>query len=273
MLDSDKKTTLRILFLGDIVGKSGRAIFEKHIDILRKEHCIDAVVVNGENSADGGKGITPKLVDFFKCHGVNVITSGNHIWYRQEIYEYINQNDDLIRPANFPTDAPGKGFTLFSCKGYTIAIVNIQGRIFMKELLSCPFKTMDSILSYLKTKTDLIFVDVHAEATSEKMALAYFLDGRVSGLVGTHTHIQTADERILPGGTAYSTDLGMAGSLNSMIGMKKEPIVRNFITQMPTRFSVDDSLPMVISGVWIEVDAISGRAIAIERVRIVDHEV
>ncbi len=263
--------TLRVLMIGDVVGASGRAIFQKHIDKIRAKYRIDAVIVNGENSAHG-KGITPKIAHFFKHNSVNVITTGNHIWAQREIYAYLDANKDVLRPANFPSSCPGVGVTTCEIGSFVIGVVNIQGRTFMHQHVDCPFKTLESTLTYLKTKTNIIFVDFHAEATSEKLAMAYFSDGKVSGVVGTHTHVQTADERILPEGTAYITDLGMCGSLNSMLGMKKEPIMQKFITQMPSRFSVDNSLPLVMSGVWIEVETATGKAIDIQRVYIVDDE-
>lgn len=266
-------TTRRILLLGDLVGAPGRAIFKKHIKRLRSELSVDGIIVNGENSAHG-KGITPKIVRFFKEHGVDVVTSGNHIWQKKEIIPFLMENKhDLLRPANFPSEAPGSGVTVFDCKGVSIGVINIQGRVFMREQLSCPFRALDSILTYLRDKTSAILVDVHAEATSEKMGMAYFLDGRVSGVVGTHTHVQTADERILPGGTAYITDLGMAGSLNSMIGMQKEPIIKHFITQMPVRFAVSHDMPLVMTGVVITINTDTGKAISIERVKVVDESV
>lgn len=263
---------LRFLFLGDVVGATGQAMVQKHLPLIRAQHSIDAIIVNGENSAAQGKGITPEDMRFYKNMGVSVVTSGNHIWQKKEIYPYLDEHTDLIRPANFPHDNPGKGFTTFLCKGFEIAVLNLQGRVFMKELVACPFRTAESLLTYLKSKTNIIFVDFHAETTAEKLALAYFLDGRISGFVGTHTHIQTADERILPQGTAYITDLGMSGSLNSMIGMKKEPIIQQFLTQMPVKFIVDDSKPLVMSGAIIDVDADTGFATQIKSVRIVDHD-
>lgn len=265
-------STLRIIILGDIVGASGRAMFQKHILSLRTEYKADAVIVNGENSAQG-KGITPKVVQFFKDHGVNMITSGNHIWRHKEIYSYLAHHDDLIRPANFPHGCPGKGSTVFHVQGFTIGVLNLQGRVFMRELVDCPFRTADSHLTFLKSKTNIIIVDMHAETTSEKLGLAYYLDGRVSAVVGTHTHIQTADNRVLPKGTAYITDLGMAGSLNSMIGMKKEPIIENYLTQMPQKFTVDTQPPMVMSGVVVHIDTVTGHAINIERIYRVDHDI
>lgn len=263
---------LRILMLGDIVGKTGRAIFQKHIGRLKREFFLDAIIVNGENSSQG-RGITSRTMNFFKHNGVDVVTSGNHVWHNKEILSYLDQNQDLLRPANYPGGCPGTGVTTFACKGYTIGVMNLQGRTFMRDQVECPFKTAESLLTYVKAKADCIFVDFHAEASSEKMGLAYFLDGKITGLVGTHTHVQTADERILPGGTAYITDLGMAGSLNSMIGMIKEPIIQHFITQLPVRFTVDSSVPVMMTGVIIEADPTTGKAVNIERIKVVDDQV
>lgn len=264
--------TLRILFLGDVVGSTGRAMYQKHIVSVKAKYGIDAVVVNGENSANG-HGITPRIMKFFKHNHADVVTSGNHIWRNKEIYTYLSEHQDLLRPANFPRETPGVGVTTFLCKGHTVAIVNLQGRVFMREFVSCPFKAAESILTYLNSKTNIIFVDFHAETTSEKIGLGFFLDGKISGLVGTHTHVQTADERILPQGTAFITDLGMAGSLNSMLGMKKEAIIHNMITQMPTKFEVETTPPVIMTGAWIEVDVATGRAVAIERISITDTEI
>ena len=262
---------LRVLFFGDIVGKTGRMLFQKYSARIRQELEVDALIVNGENSSHG-RGVTSRVMKFFKDNGVDVVTSGNHIWHNKEIYPYLDSNKDLLRPANYPSDCQGVGVTTFSCKGKEIAIINLQGRTFMRDVVECPFQAAKSILTYLKDKTNIIFVDFHAEATSEKLGLAYFLDGKISGIVGTHTHVQTADERILPGGTAYITDLGMAGSLNSMIGMLKEPIIRRFITQMPVRFSVDTQPPFILSGVYIDVDTDTGKALEIKRIQIIDDE-
>jgi len=261
--------TVRVLLIGDVVGVTGRVMFQKHIDHIRDKHKIDAIIVNGENSSRG-RGITSRIVRFFKHNGVDVITTGNHIWHKREIYAYLDQHTDLLRPANFASSAPGVGMTTFTCKNYVIGVLNIQGRVFMRDLVDCPFRTAESVLSFLKSKTNLIFVDFHAEATSEKMAMGFFLDGKISGLVGTHTHVQTADERILPGGTAYITDLGMVGSFNSMLGMKKEPIIEHFLMQMPVKFSVATSLPVVLCGVVIEIDAQTGKAQKIERIQLRD---
>jgi metallophosphoesterase (TIGR00282 family) len=264
--------TMRVLLLGDIVGATGRAVFAKHIAKLREKHGIHAVIVNGENSSDQGRGITPKIAEFFREHGVDCITTGNHVWFRNEIYSYLDEHRSVLRPANFPAGAPGVGVATFQVHNKMMAVVNIQGRVFMKEQVDDPLRTMDSILAYLKDKTPIIFVDFHAEATSEKHAMAYYCAGRVSGVVGTHTHVQTADERILPEGTAYITDLGMAGSLNSMLGMQKTQIIQHFLTQLPVKFMVDTQPPFVLSGVIIDVDAATGRAKKIERVRVIDNE-
>lgn len=263
--------TLRILMIGDVVGAAGRAVFQKHIDKVRRTHNINAVIVNGENCAHG-RGITTKNVRFFQHNGVDVITSGNHIWKHKEIYPYLDEHSDLLRPANFPSATPGVGVTTFMVEGHRVGVINLQGRVFMKELIDCPFNKADAILAELHKKTNIILVDFHAEATSEKMALSFYLDGRVSGVVGTHTHVQTADERILPGGTAHITDLGMTGSFNSMLGMKKEPIIHNFLTALPVKFSPDTSVPIVLCGAWIEIDTATGKAVKIQRVMILDDE-
>lgn len=264
---------LRVLLVGDVVGATGCAMFQKHIQKIRQQHRIDAVIVNGENSDTKGRGISSRVVQFFKDNGVDVVTSGNHIWQNKEIYDYLAKHTDLLRPANYPSGAPGVGVTTFQCKGFVIGVVNLQGRVFMREHVNCPFREIESILTYLRSKTNMIFVDFHAEASSEKQGLAYFIDGKVSGIVGTHTHVQTADERILPGGTAYITDLGYAGSLNSMLGMKKDPIIKHFITQLPVKFSVETTRPVVMHGVWIEVDTTTGKATHIERIRIEDADI
>lgn len=264
--------TLRVLFIGDVVGAAGRAIFQKHIDKLKRAYKINAVIVNGENCANG-RGITPKNVRFFEHNGVDVVTSGNHIWKYKEIYQYLDENSNLLRPANFPVGVPGVGATTFMVEGNRIAIINLQGRVFMKELIDCPFFKADALVKQIQEKTNIIFVDFHAEATSEKMAMSFFLEGRVSGVVGTHTHVQTSDERIFPGGTAHITDLGMCGSFNSMLGMKKESIIHNFLTALPVKFTPDTATPLVMCGAWIEVDTSTGRALKIERVKIIDNDI
>lgn len=260
----------KILFIGDLVGDPGRAIFQKHLQRVRDAHAIDMVIVNGENSAPDGRGVTPQGMEFFKNLGVDIVTSGNHIWAKKEIIPYITDNKDLLRPANFPAGCPGTGVTTLNVKGVTVGVLNLQGRVFMRELVNCPFRAADSALTFLQSKTNIIFVDMHAETTSEKLGMGYYLDGKVSAVVGTHTHIQTADDRVLPGGTAYITDVGMGGALNSMIGMKKEIILKNMLTQMPAKFAVETEGPFVLSGVVIAIDTATGKAQSIKRIYIVD---
>ena len=185
-MHGNRMKTIRILMLGDLVGTPGVAMFEKYAARLREKYAIDAIIVNGENAANG-KGITPKIMEMLKKAGAQVVTSGNHIWQQKDIFHYFDQNTDLLRPENFPTSCPGSGVTTFTCKGVTIGVLNIQGRVFMREFLACPFKTADSALSYLKAYTDVILVDMHAETSSEKAGIAFYLDGRVSAVVGTHT--------------------------------------------------------------------------------------
>lgn len=263
---------LRILFIGDVVGAPGRAMLQKHINHIRQQYQIDATIVNGENSADG-RGITGRIMESFKHLKIDVVTSGNHIWDKKDIVPYLQAHDDLLRPANFPSVCPGVGVNIITVKDQPIAVINVQGRVFMKEHLDCPFKTVDSILTFLRDKTKTILVDFHAETTAEKAALAHYLDGRVSALVGTHTHVQTADERILPNGTAFISDLGMCGALNSSLGMKLDSIIQHFITQMPTRFIVETEGPMLLNGVWIEIDTTVGKALKIERIAIIDEQI
>ena len=266
------KSTVRVLLLGDIVGVPGRFMLQKHLRKLQGQYDIDATIVNGENSNNNGRGITSRIVEFFLHNGVDVVTSGNHIWDQSEIYEYMKTNHQILRPINFPAECPGVGVTTINSNGALIAVVSVQGRVFMKEQVDCPFKGMDTVLAYLKHKTNIIIVDFHAEATAEKICLGYYLDQRVSCVVGTHTHIPTADERILPGGTAYVTDLGMAGALNSSIGMEKEAVIKKFKTQMPVKFIVDTQPPFVMTGVWVEIDKESGKAVQIQRVKVIDEE-
>ena len=264
-------STIRILTIGDVIGKTGRTIFQKHIHRLRKDLNIDVVIVNGENSTNG-IGINNKSIEFFKENGVDVVTSGNHIWANRDIFGYFEREKGyVLRPANYPSACPGEGHTILEIEeGLSIGVMNLQGRVFIREHTDCPFRTADSILTFLKSRTNIVVIDFHAETTSEKYALAYYLDGQVSAVVGTHTHVPTADERILPGGTAFVCDLGMVGSLNSMIGMKKGPILRHFLTQMPMKFEIETDPPFVLSGAWFDVDVKTGKATKIERVYIVD---
>ncbi|MBD3231162.1 TIGR00282 family metallophosphoesterase [Candidatus Dependentiae bacterium] len=262
----------RFMFFGDVIGQPGLNMLEKWIPKLKKKYNIDAFIVNGENSTKKGKGITPKIMSFLRKCGVSVVTSGNHVWQEKEIYNYLNENTDLIRPANYPSICPGKGYSLFNINGHYVAVVNLQGRVFMAAHLDCPFKTAESMLTFLKTKTKIILVDFHAEATSEKQVFASYLDGKVSAVLGTHTHVQTADERILANGSAYISDVGFCGALNSSLGMKTDIILKRFLTQMPVRFTVETIPPFVLNGVYLQIDVESGKALSIERINIIDND-
>jgi 2',3'-cyclic-nucleotide 2'-phosphodiesterase len=264
--------SMKVLFVGDVVGQPGRAMIQKYIPKLRKELSLDAVIVNGENSSSRGRGITPRIVSFFRHVGIDVITTGNHIFAHREIYSTLDaERMHFLRPANFPAGVPGSGVTLVTTNsGITMGVINLQGRVFMKELVSCPFRAADSALTFLQAKTNIIFIDFHAEATSEKIALASYLDGKISGFVGTHTHVPTADERILPLGTGFQTDLGMVGALHSALGMQKGPVINNFMTQMPTKFEVETAPPYWLCGILMEIDTTTGKAVNVTRIKIID---
>jgi hypothetical protein len=243
---------MNILFLGDIVGSPGRRAVEEVLDRLVDRHFIDLVVGNGEN-ASGGIGITPPVADQLLNMGIDLLTSGNHIWKHRDILPYLEETDRLLRPANYPPGTPGRGYTVLETAiGEKAAVINLEGRVFMNPL-ECPFRTVDQVLSQVPPEVKVILVDMHAEATSEKLAMGWYLDGRVSAVVGTHTHVQTADERVLPQGTAYITDVGMTGPLNSVIGMKTEVILERFLTQRPQSFKVA-SQNIQLQGVVLKLD-------------------
>lgn len=256
---------MKILFIGDIVGKPGRQIVAALLPKLKAEFQLDFVVANAENAA-GGSGITSPVADeLFKC-GIDLLTSGDHIWKKKEILEIIDKTRRILRPANYPETTPGVGScTLESRSGVTVGVINLVGRVFMQPA-ECPFQTAKREIEKLKKETPLILVDIHAEATSEKIALGYFLDGLVSAVIGTHTHIQTADEKILPKATAYITDLGMTGPYNSVIGQRIDQIIQRFLTGMPTRFEVATE-DIQLHGVVLDVDSKTGRANSIERIQ------
>jgi len=256
---------MKVLFLGDIFGNPGREHATKELPWIVKNNEIDIVVTNGENAA-GGIGITPAISDMLLNSGIDVLTSGNHIYKKREIYDYISNEPRLIKPANFPPETPGNGYYIFSNEktgGIKIAVVNMCGRVFV-ENLDCPFRKMDEILEKISGITRLIIVDFHAEVTSEKVAMGWYLDGRVSAVIGTHTHIQTADERVLPGGTAFISDVGMVGSRDSVIGVRKDIIIEKFIKTMPQKFVVADG-DVWINGAIIEINEKTGHAISISR--------
>jgi metallophosphoesterase (TIGR00282 family) len=255
---------MRILFIGDIVGKPGRDLIRAGVAPLVDHHQIDLVVANAENAA-AGSGITREIGDQLIAWGVDVMTSGNHIWARKEAIEYIGAEPRLLRPANFPAAVPGNGSYLArSADGRTAAVINVMGRVFMTQL-DDPFAAVTREIDALRPRAKVILVDFHAEATSEKMAMGWFLDGRVTAVVGTHTHVQTADERILPKGTAYLTDVGMTGPHDSVIGVEIEPALRRFVTGMPSRFETATANPR-LNAVIIDADEKTGLAQDIERV-------
>lgn len=257
---------MRILFIGDIVGSPGREAAKKLVPALKEERGIDFVIANAENAA-GGSGITQKVAQDLFGSSIDVLTSGDHIWKKAEIFEFINQESRILRPLNFPAGAPGSGSGIFESKnGLKIGVINILGRVFMEPLVECPFKTTLAALDQLSLKTKVIIVDIHAEATSEKVALGWYLDGKVSAILGTHTHIQTADERILPKATAYITDVGMTGPCDSVIGRRIEDVLERFTTSIPVRFEVaQDNIQM--QGVILDIDEKSGQARSITRIQ------
>jgi metallophosphoesterase (TIGR00282 family) len=263
--------TIRVLFIGDVIGQPGMSMFQRWAPKIKEKYAIDAIVVNGENAAKNGKGITAKQVDFFRHNGASVITTGNHAFDQKEINTAFSERDDLIRPANFPPGCPGKGYAFLQVKDQLIAIVSLHGRVFVRDLVDCPFRAIESLLTFIKTKTNIILVDFHADATSEKNAMGLFLDGKVSGVFGTHTHIQTTDARVLPQGTAFITDLGSCGALNSVIGFEVAQAMPRFLVHHQMgKFVVETHGPLVLSGAWVEVDAYTGKSVSIERVYVVD---
>ena len=254
----------KILFIGDIIGKPGRQALVRRLDHLVDRYNIDLVIANGENSA-GGFGLTLDVLKELTALGVNCITSGNHIWDKKEQVQLVLADRRVVRPANYPEGTPGVGSVIVETPGgVKVAVLNLEGRIYMKNL-ECPFRTADREIERLRKETAIIFVDFHAEATSEKAALGWYLDGRVSAVVGTHTHVQTADERILTQGTAYMSDAGMTGSFDSVIGIGKDEAIRKFLTQLPVKFETPKKDTRT-NGVVVEVDEGSGRAIPIERI-------
>lgn len=258
---------MKILFLGDVIGRPGRSVVARRVPMLRQELKADFVIANGENLA-AGIGITmDKAEEMFRA-GVDMLTTGNHVWKKKEFVDHISKTDEprILRPANYPDAAPGKGHRLYDVGSQKLGVVNLQGRIFM-EPIDCPFQVGRRAVQDLKARgATAIFVDLHAEATSEKKAMGHFLDGQVSAVVGTHTHVQTADEEILLGGTAYLTDAGMVGVARSVIGVEIAPILERFLTQVPVKFDVPKSGEVILCGVVIEINA-AGRAVNIQRIQ------
>lgn len=257
---------MKIFFIGDIVGKCGRRLVFDLLPKLIHQYQLDLCIANVENVA-GGLGVTPAIARQLLDSGIQVLTSGNHIWDKKEVLEYIAGERRLLRPANYPAGVPGYGSTLISLpSGDKVGIINLAGRVFMQSL-DCPFRVGKLEVDSMRSHTAVIIVDFHAEATSEKIALGWYLDGKVSAIIGTHTHVQTADERILPQGSAYITDVGMTGAFDSVIGVKKELVFRRFIYQLPVRFEAAKGDPC-LSGLYLEVDGKSGRALACKRMQI-----
>ena len=249
---------MRILFIGDIFGAPGRRIVADHLQDIVKAQAIDLAIANAENSA-GGFGVTPAIAEDLFALGLDALTTGNHVWDKREIYDYLDRTPRLLRPANYPPENPGKGVVIVR----QCAIINLQGRVYMPDT-DCPFRAADQILADLDPAIKVRFVDFHAEVTSEKISLGWYLDGRVSAVIGTHTHVPTADTRVLPGGTAYQTDVGMTGPYDSVIGVEKEMIVKRFLTAMPVRMEAAKNR-VELHSVIVDVDETTGKATAIRR--------
>lgn len=261
---------MTLLFIGDIVGKPGREIVRKLVAALTRRHAVDLVVANVENAA-GGFGVTRETCEAVLKTGVAVMTSGNHIWDKKEALDYIAAEPRLLRPLNYPAGAPGRGsIVVTTAAGDRVAVVNAMGRVHM-PLVDDPFAALDREIARLRLETNVVLVDFHAEVTSEKTALGWFLDGRVTAVVGTHTHVQTADERVLPGGTAYLTDVGMTGPHDSVIGVQCEPAIGRFLTGLPSRFETATANPR-LNAVLVRADASTGRATSIERLNLGPHD-
>ncbi len=261
---------MKLLIVGDVVGRIGRKAFDRYTRELKKKYAVDLVIVNGENSA-GGKGISRKSMDELLRGGADIVTSGNHIWDNREIYGFIEDEPYLVRPANYPEGAPGKGWCIYQHRMANVAVINMSGRAFMPEM-DCPFQKIEDILAEIGNQADIFVLDFHAETTSEKMAMGFYLDGRVQAVVGTHTHIQTSDARILPNGTGYITDLGMVGPWNSVLGVKPEIIIKKFTTCMPVRFDLAEG-PAVYSAVVMDIDTATKKTVGIERILITTNAV
>ncbi|MBN2282868.1 MAG: TIGR00282 family metallophosphoesterase [Deltaproteobacteria bacterium] len=255
---------MKVLFIGDIVGKPGRKAVARLLPRLTEEYRIDCTVANCENAA-GGFGVTRDVVDELYGLGIDILTSGNHIWDKKEVLDFIDDYETLLRPANYPDGVPGHGsITMRFDNGTSIGVLNVEGRVFMKDL-DCPFRRAKQELEILHAMTRTVIVDMHAEATSEKQAIAWFLDGDVSAVIGTHTHVQTADERILPDGTAYISDAGMTGPFDSVLGVKKEIAIERFLRMTPNKFDVARG-NVRLQGVVIDIDDETGKSLSIERI-------
>lgn len=256
---------MKILFVGDVVGRPGREAVTRLLPHLIEKHAIDFAIINGENAA-AGFGITAKTADELLAAGANVLTSGNHIWAAKEAPALLDSHHNILRPANFPPDNPGRGSGVFEARnGAGVGVINLIGRIFMNPV-DCPFRRADEELERIKADADVVLIDFHAEATSEKRALGFYLDGRVAAVLGTHTHVTTCDEQVLPGGTAYITDVGMTGPVGTVLGVSKDIAIRRFLSAMPERFEVPKGGDAILSAVVVEVSLDNGLAKEINRV-------
>lgn len=256
---------MKILLIGDIVASPGREAVKKIVPKLRRERSIDFVIANAENAA-GGSGITPETVDELLQNKIDVITSGDHVWKKKEIYERLSKDSRILRPANYPQTSPGSGMTIISLEnGKKIAVINLLGRVFM-DPVDCPFIAAEREIGKINRATNIILVDMHAEATSEKIAMARFLDSRVSVVFGTHTHVQTADEKVFPNGAGYITDLGMTGPQDSVIGRRSDAVVEHFLTLLPKKFEIADR-DIELQGAIVKIDDETGKCLSIERVK------
>lgn len=261
-----KGLQMNLLFIGDVVGSPGRDMVKEYVPKIKEKYRPNFTIINGENAA-GGRGITEKIYREFLGSGAQAVTLGNHSWDNKEIFEFIESAKNMVRPANFPEGTPGKGLAFFKVNDLEVAVINLQGRTFMPPL-DCPFKKADELVEKAQERTPFIFVDFHAEATSEKQAMGWYLDGRVSAVVGTHTHVQTADSRILPGGTGYLTDVGMTGPYDGILGMEREAVITKFLTSLPVRFEVPKAGRTQLSGVYMELDRKTGKTKKMERILI-----
>lgn len=259
---------MKLLFIGDVVGSMGREMVHDYLPKLKKMYKPQVTILNGENAA-AGRGITEKIYKGFLQDGVDIVTMGNHTWDNRDIFEFIDDAKKMIRPANYPEGTPGKGISYIKVNQLELAVINLHGRVFMMDV-DDPFRKADELVEEALKRTPLIFVDFHAETTSEKQSMGWYLDGRVSAVVGTHTHVQTNDARILPKGTAYLTDAGMTGPYDGALGMDRDAVLRKFLTQMPTRFEVPKEGRKILSGCFIDIDDNTGEAKTIENIVIND---
>lgn len=259
---------MNLLFIGDVVGSPGRDMVKEYVPKLKEKYRPHITIINGENAA-GGKGITEKIYREFLEIGAQAVTLGNHAWDNREIFEFIDDAKYLVRPANFPDGTPGKGIVYVKVNNAEVAIINLQGRTFMNAI-DCPFKKADELVSLARERTPFIFVDFHAEVTSEKQAMGWYLDGRVSAVIGTHTHVQTADERVLSGGTGYLSDVGMTGPYDGILGVEREAVLKKFLTSLPVRFEIPKTGRNQLSAVNIELDRKTGLTKKIEPLLIND---